>query len=247
MKTQTKKRMIGIFKSRFIIIAASLLVIYTLSGFFLAPFLIGHFLPGMLSEHLQREVVLEDVSMNPYSLVMEARGFRVNESSGERLAAFERLHVNFQLSSLFRWALTFRDVILDGAFLDIVIDKDGGLNLARLSGKELEEKDADSQEDSKSPLRMVLYNVEINEAGIKATDHRQPQPAKLSLRPLTVYFANISTIPEQEGDYSLTATSGDGTVLNWTGSMTLHPFSSQGELAFSHIPVEMPWSFFRSM
>ncbi len=45
MKAQTKKRMIGILKSRFTIIAASLLVIYTLAGFFLVPFLIGHFLP----------------------------------------------------------------------------------------------------------------------------------------------------------------------------------------------------------
>ncbi|MFP4084979.1 MAG: DUF748 domain-containing protein [Desulfonatronovibrio sp.] len=246
MKAQIKKRMIGILKSRFTIIAASLLVMYTLAGFFLIPFLMGHFLPGMLSERFQSEVVLEDITINPYSLVIEARGFRVEEPSGERLAAFERLHVNFQLSSLFRWALTFRDVILDRAFLNIVIDKEGGLNLARLAGNEPQEQDADTQE-SKSPLRMVLFNVEINEADINLTDHRQPQSAKLSLSPLTVNFADISTIPEQGGNYSLTATGGDKTILNWTGSMTLHPFRSQGEIAFSHIPAEKPWSFFRSM
>jgi hypothetical protein len=245
MKAQTKKRVIGVLKSRFTIIAASLLAIYTLAGFFLVPFLIGHFLPGMLSEHLQSEVTLENVSINPYTLAMEAREFRVNEPSGEPLAGFERLHVNFQLSSLFRWALTFRDVILDGAFLNMVIDKEGALNLPLLAGNEADEQEP-VPEEPKSPLRMMLFNVEINEAGIDVTDHRQPQPANLSFHPLTVRFANISTIPEQGGNYSLTATGGDGTVLNWTGSMTLHPFRSQGELAFRHVPVETPWSFFRS-
>lgn len=246
MKAQTKKRVTGVLKSRYTIAVASLLVIYTLAGFFLVPFLMGHFLPGMLSERLQGEVTLEKVSVNPYSLVMEARGFRVNEPSGEKLAAFDRLHVNFQLSSLFRWALTFRDVILDGAFLNMVIDKQGGLNLPLQADNGADQNEADPQEP-KTPLRMVLFNVEINEAGIEVTDHRQPQPANLSFQPLTVHFDNISTIPEQDGKYSLTATGGEGTVLDWTGSMTLHPFRSQGELSFRHVPVEMPWSFYRSM
>ncbi|MFO7728287.1 MAG: DUF748 domain-containing protein [Desulfonatronovibrio sp.] len=246
MEAQTKKRMFGVLKSKFTIAAVSLLVIYTLAGFFLAPFLMGHFLPGMLSERLNREVTLEKVSINPYSLVMEARGFRVNEPSGEKLAAFDRLHVNFQLSSLFRWALTFRDVILDGAFLNMVIDEQGGLNLPLQADSGDDQKESDPQEPQ-NPLRMVLFNVEINEADIEVTDNRQPEPANLSFQPLTVYLTNISTIPEQGGDYSLSATGGDGTVLDWTGSMTLHPFRSQGELSFRHVPAELPWSFFRSM
>ncbi len=245
MKKQIKERLIGVVKSRITIIAALLLVMYTLTGFFLVPFLAGHFLPGMLSERLQSEVTLEKVSLNPYSLAMEVREFKVNEPSGEPLAGFERLHVNFQVSSLFRRALTFRDVILDNAFLNLVIAKEGSLNLQLLAGNGADEPEP-AHDTSKDPLRMMLYNIEINAASIHVTDNRQPQPAKLSFHPVTVHCTDISTIPEQDGNYSLTAAGGDGTVLNWSGNMILHPFRSQGELAFRHVPVETPWSFFRS-
>ncbi|MCA1792467.1 MAG: DUF748 domain-containing protein, partial [Desulfobacteraceae bacterium] len=245
MKKQIKERMMGVVKSKIAIIAALLLVLYTLTGFFLVPFLAGHLLPGMLSERLQSEVTLEKVSINPYSLAMEVREFKVQEPSGEPLAGFKRLHVNFQLSSLFRWALTFRDVILDNAFLHIIITREGSLNLQRLAGNGADEPEP-AADTSKTPLRVMLFNVEINDAVIDVTDNRQPQPAKMSFQPLTVHFADISTIPEQDGNYSLTATGGDGTVLNWSGNMTLHPFHSKGELAFRHVPVETPWSFFRS-
>jgi uncharacterized protein involved in outer membrane biogenesis len=245
MKKQIKERMINVVRSKITIIAALLLVMYTLTGFFLVPFLAGHFVPGMLSERLQSKVTLEKVSINPYSLTMEVLEFKVKEPSGEPLAGFERLHVNFQLSSLFRWAFTFRDVILDNAFLNMVITKDGSLNLQRLAGNGADEPEP-APDTSKDPLRVMLFNLEINEARIDVTDNRQPQPAKLSFYPLTVQFADISTIPEQDGNYFLTATGGDGTVLNGSGNMTLHPFRSEGVLAFRHVPVETPWSFFRS-
>jgi hypothetical protein len=245
MKKHIEERMIGVVKSRIVIIAALLLVMYTLAGFFLLPFLAGHLLPGILSDRLQSKVTLEKVSMNPYSLTMEVREFKVHEPSGEPLAGFERLHANFQLSSLFRWALTFRDVILDNAFLNMIITKEGSLNLQRLAENGADEPEP-AADTSKNPLRVMLFNIEINGAGIDVTDNRQPQPAKLSFHPLTVHFANISTIPEQDGSYSLEATGGDGTVLKWSGNMTLHPFRSRGELAFRHVPVETPWSFFRS-
>ncbi|MCA1784901.1 MAG: DUF748 domain-containing protein, partial [Desulfobacteraceae bacterium] len=246
MKKQIKERMMGVVKSKIAIIAALLLVLYTLAGFFLVPFLAGHLLPGILSDRLQSEVTLEKVTINPYSLAVEVREFKVQEPSGEPLAGFARLHVNFQLSSLFRWALTFRDVILDNAFLNMVITKEGSLNLQRLAGNGADEPEP-AADTSKSPLRVMLFNMEINDAGIDVIDNRQSQPAKLSFHPLTVHFANITTIPEQDGKYTLTAAGGDGTVLNWSGNMTLHPFRSQGELAFRHVPVETPWSFFRSM
>ncbi len=245
MKKRIKERMTGVVRSKITIIAALLLVMYTLTGFFLLPFLAGHFLPEMLSERLQSEVTLEKVSLNPYSLAMEVRKFKANEPSGEPLAGFERLHVNFQLSSLFRWALTFRDVILDNAFLNMVITKDGSLNLQLLAGNGADGLEP-SPDTSKDPLRVMLYNMEINGARIDVTDNRQPQPAKLSFHPLTAHFTDISTIPELDGNYFLTAAGGDGTVLNWSGNMTLHPFRSKGELAFRHVPVETPWSFFRS-
>ncbi|MGM0664315.1 MAG: DUF748 domain-containing protein [Thermodesulfobacteriota bacterium] len=247
MEKPIKGFAVRVLKSKAVIIAAAVIAVYTLTGFFLVPYLIGHFAPKVLSEQLKSEVSLQQVKINPYSLTLEAGEFRINEPSGTPIVGFDRVHVNFQLSSLFRWALTFKDVILDNPSLNIVIDSDGNLNLARLVASESSTKTSAAAEEDKSPLRMLLYNIEINEGSIEVTDTRQVIPAKASFHPLTIHLSDISTLPEREGDYSLTATGGDGTVLNWSGQVALHPLRSEGELAFRHIPMETPWTFFRSL
>ncbi len=238
---------VRVLKSRAVVIAAAVIVFYTLTGFFLVPYLIGHFVPKMLSERLESDVSLQQVKINPYSLTMDAWEFRINEPSGTPITGFDRLHVNFQLSSLFRWALTFKDVILDNPSLNIVIDSEGNLNLARLSAPESSTQAPAPDEEGKRPPRVLLYNIEINEGRIEVTDTRQTIPATVSFHPLTIHLSDISTLPEREGDYALTATGGDGAILNWSGHVSLHPLRSQGELAFRHIPTETPWTFFRSM
>lgn len=253
MNETTQKVPFNVLKSKAVIIGACAVLLYTLAGFLLVPFLIGHYLPGALSERFHSVVTLEKVRINPYSLTVEAREFRVSEPSGVPIMGFERLHVNFQVSSLFRWALTFRDVILDGPSLNIVIDREGNLNLERLAGGGTETaapvktEQAEGAEESKAPPRLVLFNIEVNEARVDVTDARQPVPARASFHPLTIHLADISTLPEREGEYVLTAAGADGTALQWSGRLTLHPLRSQGFMSFKHIPLETPWTFVSSM
>ncbi|MDD5475790.1 MAG: DUF748 domain-containing protein, partial [Syntrophales bacterium] len=247
MNEKTRETIVRVLKNKFTIIGALLLVFYTLAGFFLAPYLIGHFLPKTLSERFQAEVSLEQVKINPYSLTVDARDFRISEPSGSSIVGFDHLHVNFQLSSIFRWALTFRDVILDGLFLCIVIDSEGNLNLERLAGPETAAEKPKPAKERKRPPRILLHNIEINEANIEFTDARQTVPAKVAFHPLTIHLDDISTLQEREGDYSLTATGADGAMVQWSGRVALHPIRSEGKLAFSHVPLETPWNFIRSM
>ncbi|MCK9230482.1 MAG: DUF748 domain-containing protein [Syntrophales bacterium] len=253
MAETAKKGAVTVLKRKSVAIGACVILFYTLAGFLLVPFLIGHYLPGVLGERFDAVVSMEKVRINPYSLTVEVEKFRISEPSGAHLAGFERLHVNFQLSSLFRWALTFRDVILDGPSLNIVIDGEGNLNFARLAGAGAEflepapAEQPERVEETSAPPRLVVFNTEINDARIDVTDQRQPVPATASFYPLTVHLADISTLPEREGDYTLVATGADGTVLEWSGRVTMRPLRSRGSLAFRNIPLETPWTFFSSM
>lgn len=250
MREKAKERALFLLRNKVTIVAALVIILYTAAGFFALPFLIGRYAPGILGERLQSDVSVEKISINPYSLALEIQGLAIKDPTGGPLVGFERLHVNFQLSSLFRWALTFRDIVLERPYLNVVLDGEGNLNLRRLAGPEKEEapeSGSEVEENVTSPLRMVLFNVEINEARIDVTDKRQDVPATTSFHPLTVHLADISTIPDREGGYSLTATAADGATFDWTGNLILHPFRSEGELAFRNISMETPWAFNRSM
>ena len=242
MSTKIMHVIIRTCKNKIVIIIAILLVLYTLTGFFLAPFLIERYLPSMLSQRLNSQVTLEQVKINPFSLTLEARDFRINEVSGDMLVGFKRLYVNFELSSIFKWVLTFADVVLDVPSINIIIDKDGRLNLSRLAG---EDKETTSRE-SKGLPRILLQNIEINQGKIDLTYHRQPIPANVSIYPLDIKLVNISTLPDREGSYTLKATSSDGAVFNASGKLSPQPFRSEGNLGFKQIVLTTPWKFIRS-
>lgn len=231
-------------KSKIIIIAAALLGLYTLTGFFLAPYLIERFLPNMLNQRLQSQVSLGEVKINPFALTLEAREFHISEPSGETMAGFRRFFVNFQVSSIFRWALTFSEVAMDGPSVNVVIDSKGRINLSRLAG-ETPAPPSDNEEKS-TPLRMLLRNIMFSDGEINVTDTRQSIPATVTLNPLNIQMTDISTLPEGKGRYTLSADINDGTTMHWSGSISLLPLRSEGSLKIRHIPLTIPWNFVRS-
>ncbi len=243
MSTKTKNVVVRTCSNKVVIIIAILLILYTLTGFFLAPFLIERYVPPMLSQRLNSQVTLKQVKINPYSLTLEARDFLINEPSGSAIAGFKRLYVNFQLSSIFKWVLTFADVAVDSPSINIVIDKDGRLNLSRLSGQKKET----TPRESKGLPRILLQNIEINQGKIDLTYiNRQSVPANVSINLLDIRLANISTIPDWKGAYTLKAKTSDGAVLNASGQLSLKPLRSEGSIGFKEIALKTPWEFFRS-
>jgi uncharacterized protein involved in outer membrane biogenesis len=227
----------------------SVLILYTLSGFFLAPYLVKRFAPDMAAEKLHRELRLGAVKMNPFLFSFQADDVGLYEVDGTLIAGVKQCFMDFELSSLFRWALVFKTIRLDGPRANVIIDEEGVLNFARM-GPEKHEADTSDKDKAKgteetAPIRLVMKNVQIIEGEIDYADQRQSVPATITIRPLNLELHNISTLPDREGPYSLAATTPEGESFQWTGEITLHPFRSRGRLGFNHINLASVWQFFR--
>lgn len=109
-----------------------LILTYTLSGFLLLPWIGKSQIITRVSDTLQRPVQLDELRINPFVLSVEAKGFRISEADGALLAGFDRLFVNFQLSSIFHWAWTFREIRIEGPAFDFVRFSADTTNLSQL-------------------------------------------------------------------------------------------------------------------
>src|SRR5689334_25380043 len=107
-------------------------VAYTISGFVLLPRLIKSYAPQYVHDQLKRRLELGDVRVNPLLFKIEIKDFRLQEADGRPLIAFKRLFVDFELSSLIRRAWTFAEITLEEPRLDVVMARDGRLNIADL-------------------------------------------------------------------------------------------------------------------
>ena len=86
---------------------------YTLGGFFLAPVLVEKLAVDGVRDSMGRDLVLGKVRINPYVLSADIENLELQDTDGEAQFSLGHFHANFQLSSLFRWALTFREIRFD--------------------------------------------------------------------------------------------------------------------------------------
>ena len=236
-------RLVRILRSKPFIISASVVVAYTLAGFFLAPYLVRHYVPKIVQEQLKKQAVIGEVRFNPYVFTFEVNDFRMDEPDGQPIAGFKRFFADFELKSLFKWAWTFRQVSLEGPQVNAVIAKDGALNLAGLAPPS--EEPPKPQEKDQAPPRLLIEDISIDEGQIDFTDRRQSKPASITLRPLQVQIKNLTTLPGQEGPDSITATLGDGGTLRWNGEISLNPVATKGTLAIENVQTATAWKFLR--
>ena len=225
-------------------IAAALLGIYAAVGYLLVPRLIERTLPSHVQENLGAQAAVGKVRFDPFLSKLEVEQFQLSTQSGQPIVAFDRLLVDFDLASIWNWAWTFGAIIVDGFKLDAEVDKNGRLNLAELadhwSARNPKPKDA----DDKAP-RVIVRALKLNAATVAFTDLSSAPPAKAQSDAINLEITDLTTIPDREGHYVLSAKLPGGGELSWRGELTLQPIASSGEWRLEGFNLATVWQFVR--
>src|SRR5689334_1263066 len=221
--------------------AAAVFALYLLLGFLVAPRLIERFIPGFVADTLQRKASVGAVSVNPFILKVEVNDFALSERDGAPIAGFRRLSVNFELSSLVRWAWTFSDIELDGLDVTADIAPGGRFNIAAL----IDDLPKRERDGGGAPPRLLLQRVALRDGKITFSDRSDPTPASTSLGPVSFELHDISTIPDRHGTYAVNARLAEGGDIGWRGEIALQPLSSQGEISIKGVKPLTAWRFLR--
>src|SRR3990172_3579010 len=83
-------------------------------GALVAPLLLRGKLASVLSEKLHREVSIEQIRINPYTMTATLRGFLMKERQSTATAvSFDEIYVNLELESLFRLGPVLKAIRLE--------------------------------------------------------------------------------------------------------------------------------------
>ena len=81
---------------RRLLILAALVVLFTITGFFILPPIIKSQLEKRFSATLGRRVTVEKVRLNPYTLALTLENFAIQDQAGTALfVGWKKLHVDF--------------------------------------------------------------------------------------------------------------------------------------------------------
>ncbi len=227
--------------NRWVLAGVSAIVLYALLGFFLAPWLVKHYVKNYAVEKLKRKVSIASVRINPFLLTFEVKGFSLREADKRPIMGLGRLFVDFELSSLFRWAWTFADIRIERPSLYIEVQPNGRLNLADLV-EALPKSEGPSNEDHQPP-RLLLQHAAIVDGSFTFGDRSVRTPATETFSPLNLEFKEMSTLPDRKGPYTFKAKLLEGGTVSWSGTLSLHPFFSEGELNIAGFKLATAWKF----
>ncbi len=219
-----------------------LLVIYAICGFLLAPWLVRQQLPGLVDKHLNAQGSVGAVYINPLLMIFDARDLVITETSGAPVLQASRVLVDFELSSLLRWAWTFSEIRIEQPVVNAELDAKENLNLMRLLTPKIAEPASPAAEPSSLP-RLLLQHVAITGGTFRFTDHTLQPSARDQISPFNFEIHDISTLPKHSGEHALTARLPGGGSLQWQGKLGLSPLDSSGSLTLKEARLATLWQF----
>ena len=212
-----------------------LFLLYTLVGFLVLPALIRWQALKQLPAVLKREVAVRQVRVNPWTLSLAIRGFSVTEPDGSRFVAWDEFYLNFQLSSLVRWAWTFKEVRLVNPFGEVILFEDGRPNFANLvEGGEAEAVPAES---TGGVPRIGVGRLVVTNGVFVFEDRTLRSTFRTEYRPINLTLNAFKTRRDARSPHAFTAESDAGKRIAWSGSMTVQPLRGEGMFEMTKIDL----------
>jgi uncharacterized protein involved in outer membrane biogenesis len=186
-----------------------------------------------VAERSSHHLVMDRPTFNPFTLSLHLKNFRLTEPDSKALLSFDDLVVDFSSTSLFRRAYVFDEIKLDGLTISVAVLPRDKLNWSRFIAA------FQSKEKTSSELpRVIVKKFSLTKGRLDLADARTAEVKTTRLVPLNLTLTDLSTLPNDRGQYTLTATTNFGARIHWDGQVKLKPVTLTGSFRVDQVSLE---------
>ncbi|TVR51115.1 MAG: DUF748 domain-containing protein, partial [Puniceicoccaceae bacterium] len=218
------------------------LLLYLLTGFLVAPWILRTQAEQRLAEALDRSVTIETLRLNPLTFSLSVRGLSVTDHDGAELAGWDEFYGRYSLSSPFRRAWTFATLHFVNPRLRLVLDESGTLNLADLLAASTPAPDAAPAEPAppSGPASLPAIRIQrlvVENGRVDFSDRSRRLPFDTHVGPFTFHLSEFTTRPGDGSPYAFEGITGAGETFLWSGTISADPPGSEGRIRLSGIDL----------
>jgi outer membrane protein OmpA-like peptidoglycan-associated protein len=221
------------------LIFVGLFLLYVIAGFWVVPPLLKPRLEKELSSQIGRKVTIEEIILNPLALSATTINLTVYEINEEPFAGFKELLVDAQLSSILKWAVTFKAIRITEPFGVLKVLPDRTLNISDIIAKFTQSEPA-PREQSELP-RAVISKLQVEDGKFTVEDLSGTEPISETLSPITFSLTDLSTLAEREGAFKITAADPKGGDYQLDGQVSVNPIRVQGSYSATATNLSQLW------
>ena len=236
-----RKRLLRIF----LFVAAALLVVYSLVGFWILPRILQARLPGLVAAQLPVKLSLGAIRLNPFLLTATVRDLNVTQTDGNHLVGVKQVFGNLQLSSIFRGAVVLKELRITGPDALLQVLPDGRINVLTI----LPQPDSAPEADAGKPLQIPIVEVDrfvLEEGKVVFRDLSAKAPFEATFSPIQVGLLDFTTRVDAESRFSFSAATDRGGKVDGEGDLMVQPIAARGSVSAAGIDVRRLWQAIQS-
>jgi hypothetical protein len=218
-----------------------LLLVYAVMGFLILPPIIRLVAVRELSTQLDRKVTIQEISINPFAPSVTVQGLLILDKDNQPFVSWNKVYVNFQVSSVFMKAWTFKEISVDLPYARAVMYADGTFNFTDLIRKfATNAPPAAAAPKLKPPSKPLLVRVKhliITGARLSVAEYAQRTPFKRIVGPLDLNVDNFQTAPDINSSSTIAGTTDAGENFFWRGYFCLDPLRSGGRFTVDDVTL----------
>ena len=198
-----------------------------LFAFFGLPPLMKSLLIKRLAATLHREVTIQKVKINPFTLSVTVKGLLVKDrETSDPFISFDEAFLNLHSLSVLRLALVLEEIRVNQPFIRIVRHLDNSYNFSDLLGK------SEPRESGVARQRLgySLNNIRIMGAGLDFLD--EPNHKKHTVRDANIAIPFVSNIPSYVDTYVQPKFSATINETHYALEGKTKPFATSRETTF---------------
>jgi hypothetical protein len=222
---------------------AGLVVLYLLFGWLALPFILQNQAEKFIVEKTGHHLTMNRPEFNPIKLSLHLSGLHLTQPQGEPLLSFHDLVIEVSPASIYRRTLTFNTINLDGFEATVIMLPDNQLNWSGLINAL---KSKDKEEKPESPLpRLDIHSFVLAGAKIDFTDKRIQPAFSTRIEPMDIKLNEVSTLPNEKGQYRISAQTSLGARIALNTEASLNPLSMTGNLSIENVDLARLETYFK--
>ena len=207
------------------------------------PLVVRHILENKAPITLKRNVAVERVRFNPFTLTARLYGLSVGaRDDGKPFVDVQDLTVNLQAVSLFKGALVIKQLLVVQPRLHIQ-----RVTANRFNFSDLIPAPAPSPEPAAKPMRLVLSSLVVANGRVVFQDQAAAEPFETTLSEIALTLGGLDTQPQAPPaafDVALQADS--GAALAVSGSLSPSPLDVQADLELKNLTIDTYRAYYKT-
>ncbi|EHL88541.1 hypothetical protein HMPREF1019_01757 [Campylobacter sp. 10_1_50] len=213
------------------ICVVSLLLIYTLLGFFGLPYAIKNIAPKYLKDY-NATLFVSDAKFNPFTFELNATNAELNTTSP--LFSTKQIDLKLKPFSIFKKLVEIDIFRLDEPKVKIARDKKANFNFSNF----ISDDNATSEDNSTSSINFALNNAKIIKGSFSYSDQNLTKPFNVSFDDINYELSSLNTKKNSAGNHIFDSNSSLAHKIDLNGDIKLNPLKIEGNVSIKDFSIK---------